>query len=99
MRRAICTERQLMSSGLTPDLAVTALREGLKTCLASTGGYPDLIAQMDVERDRVRTLRQAIVEGIEADIAILDALAPDVRLGDGQDAGSVSFAREGGLAA
>ncbi len=95
--RATRTEQRPMS-GLTPDQAVTALREGLETYLATTGGYHDLATQMDAERDRVRALRRAIADRIEADIAILDALAPDADLEDGHDFEDVSLPIRGSTA-
>ncbi|TNC07105.1 hypothetical protein FF100_33580 [Methylobacterium terricola] len=51
--------------------------------LDAGGSAPDLAAQMEVERDRVRTLRRAIADRIEADLAILDALHGHTAPGEG----------------
>ncbi len=53
---------------------------------------------MDAERDRVRALRRAIADRIEADIAILDALTPDVDLEDGHMTSRTSPSRCEGCA-
>ena len=43
-------------------------------------------AEPETDRTRLRALRKAIADRIEADIALLDALSGDVDLEDGHDA-------------
>ncbi len=66
--------------------ALIALRQGLEAYFADAGVAVDLSAQMDVERNRIHVLREAISNRIEADIALLDAIDGDPDLEDGGDA-------------
>ncbi len=81
MRRVIRAERPPVSSGLTPEQALDNLQAGLDFFFAETSPA-EIAAQVAADRHRVRALRRAIADRIEADIAILDALAPDPDLED-----------------
>ncbi|WP_419828943.1 hypothetical protein [Methylobacterium sp.] len=56
------------------DLAIADIQIGLASFFA------------DADRQRVRELRRRIADRIEADLALLDALAGDADLEDGHDA-------------
>ena len=85
------------SSGLTPDQALDSLRAGLEFFFSGTSPA-EIAAEMAADRHRVRTLRRAIAARIEADLAILDALTPDVDLEDGHDFEDVALPIRGSAA-
>ena len=66
--------------------ALAALRQGVEDYFADAGMMVDLDAQMCVELARVREIREAIANRIEADLALLDAIDGCPDLEDGADA-------------
>lgn len=85
MTRAIRTMRAVEAA--EPEHpALADLRRGLENYFSAAGMAVDLSDAMCVELHRIREVREALANRIEADLAILDAIEGCPNLEDGADA-------------